>query len=150
MKKYIMQFYNERNKNNMQYVDETRDETVNRVMTGMLTTYNSRLFTNYHITDLEVSKWAVENNNLIRNTIINPRMMTLLIDIFNDETSFWSTRLVAINSLKQHLLTQQREQQALQRQPQEQVVVGGFHRRTNKSKHRRSKKSRRSKKYGRH
>jgi len=140
-----MQFYNERNKNNMQQVDETRGEIVNRVLTGMLTTYNSRLFTNYHITDMEVAKWAVENDNIIRNTIINPRMMTLLIAIFGDETVYWSRMLVAMNSLKQHLLTQQR-----QRQPQEQVVVGGFHRRTNKSKHRRSKKSRRSKKYGRH
>ena len=131
----------------MQYVDETRDETVNRVMTGMLTTH-SRLFANYHITDLEVSKWAVENDNLIRNTLINPRTMTLLIDIFNDETSFWSRRLVGINLLKQHLLTQQREQQALQRQPQEQVVVGGFHRRTKNSK--KCKKSRKSDKSRRH
>jgi len=136
-----MQFYNERNKNNMQQVDETRGEIVNRVLTGMLTTYNSRLFTNYHITDMEVAKWAVENDNIIRNTIINPRMMTLLIAIFGDETVYWSRMLVAMNSLKQHLLTQQR-----QRQPQEQAVVGGFHRRTNKSKHRRSKKSRKSRK----
>ena len=135
-----MQFYNERNKNNMQ--DETRGEIVNRVLTGMLTTYNSRLFTNYHITDMEVAKWAVENDNIIRNTIINPRMMTLLIAIFGDETLYWSRMLVAMNSLKQHLLTQQREQQALQRQPQEQVVVGGFHRRTKNSK--KCKKSRKS------
>lgn len=127
----------------MQYVGESRGEIVNRVMTRMLTTYDSRLFTNYHITDMEVSKWAIENDNLIRNTIINPRTMTLLIEIFGEETVYWSRTLVAINSLKQHLLTQQRQHQL---QEQEQAVVGGFHRRTNKSKHRRSKKSRSSRK----
>jgi hypothetical protein len=121
---------------------ETRAETVNRVMTGMLTSFDthSRLFTNYHITDMEVSQWAILNDNLIRNTIINPRTMTLLIDVFGAETAYWSRTLVAINSLKQHLLTQQR-----QRQLQEQVVVGGFHRRTKNSKHRRYKKSRKTK-----
>jgi len=102
------------------------------LMTIMLTTFDADLYRDNRITDTEVVLWAREHDELIRNTIVNTNTMAHLIDIFGDETVFWSTTLVRINSLKQHLIRQRRQRR------QERAVVGGFH---NKSKHRRSKKS---------
>lgn len=109
---------------------QARNELVDMVMTRMLTTFDADLYRDNRITDTEVVLWAFEHEDLIRNTIVNPDTMAHLINICIDETLFWSTILVGINSLKQHLIRQRRQRR------QERAVVGG----TKKSKHRRSKK----------
>jgi hypothetical protein len=88
------------------------------------------------ITEKETVDWLLTN----QSRIIPPHLFDFFIDILTDETKRSASRMVAMNKLKQQLLTLQRQQPQQQQPP---VVGGGSRRRANKH----SNKSRKSRKY---
>jgi len=121
---------------------ETRNEIINRLMNSMIrgnaaATYNVDRF----MQKKEIIDWLLLNQEVVHNTIMLPGLINTFIRDISDEMTQSARRMVAMNTLKQHLLERQRQQQP--QPPQSRVVGGDFHRRTTKFKH--QKKSRKTK-----
>jgi hypothetical protein len=125
--------------------EETRNETIDRIINAVITsqtrsenqTANAE-YRGQRITDRETVDWLLTN----QGKIIPPHLFDFFIAILADETKRSASRMVAMNTLKQQLLQLQRQRQQEQpQQPQSRVVGGGFHRRTTKFKHQKSRKT---------